>query len=77
MDLVKADVELFRRNLRKRRQDPLPELGLTGEDRYGFIWLKPNPSFQPAIVAQAERNIWRRLAKDGWRCQREGRKHDT
>ena len=74
-DLVESDVEFLRRDLRQRGQDPLPELGLAGEDRHRLIRLQADPSFKPAIVAQAERHICRRLAKHrrGW--QRKRRKH--
>src|SRR5260221_1328393 len=76
-DLVESDIELLRRDLRQRGQDPLPEFGLAGEDRHRPIRLQTDPTFQLPIVAQAERHICRHLAKyrRGW--QRKGRKHHT
>jgi hypothetical protein len=62
-DLLKPDVEFFRRNLRQCGEDTLTKLGLPGENRHRFVRLQSNPPLQFLVVAQTERQRSRRLVK--------------
>jgi hypothetical protein len=69
VDLIEPDVELLRRDLHQRRENPLTEFGLAGEHGHRFVRLQSNPPIQPSVIAQAKWQCSRSLAKHGVRCQ--------
>ena len=49
----KRQVELFRRDLRQRRDDALAELDLAGEDRRVAVGVDADPGVEHAVVIEA------------------------
>src|SRR6266702_5685180 len=76
-DRLKADIELFCRNLSESGEDPLTEFGFPGEDDHGLVRVQPDPAFQPAVTTQTERQISGRLPKCRRGRQRKSREHNT
>ncbi len=63
------DPELLGRDLRERRLDPLPELGLAREYGHAAVGIDPNPGVEKRSVAEAPRQLW------GARCLLRGEPH--